>query len=130
MFCAMSLLIADLTIFSAIGWIAARNMLWVILLGFLCLRAFDKSVHMTPIFNTHTALALLLLLMSLLAAEGAIAICALIGAYAFTLDTRPMKVRLLHLLPFALLTVLWRVLSQSMGYGVSGIDLYIDPGQS
>ena len=116
----------DVTIFSGLSWIAARNILLVITLGFLTVLAYHKGVN----DKRWYAIALLLLLVSLLSAEASIAICAYLGAYSLSFDGRTLRTRIIYITPFIILTVGWRVLYEMAGYGVSGIDLYIDPSQS
>jgi hypothetical protein len=122
---ALLLVVLDPSIFQVVSWIAARNMLLVIAFGFFTLYAYHRSLESPAWYGA----ALVGLLLSLLSAEGALAICAWLGAYLFTLDSRPWGRRILHLLPFALLAILWRLYYQQQGYGAYGVDFYLDPGR-
>ena len=109
-----------------LAWIAARNMIMVLAIGFFTVYAYHRSMESKQWY----AIALVGLLCTILSAEGGIGICAYLGAYLFTLDQRPWSQRIVHILPFALLVVVWRVIYQLNGYGAAGMDLYVDPGQS
>jgi hypothetical protein len=63
-----------------------------------------------------------------LSAEAVIGICAYLGAYLFTLDKRSWPQRILHIMPFAVLILLWHHYYQQQGYGAFGVDFYLDPG--
>ena len=123
---SLLLLTLDLTIFSGLAWIAARNILLVTVFGFFTVYAYHRGVSSKLWYG----LALLALLASLLSAEAAIGICAYLGAYTLAFDSRKLKQKLLYILPFIGVTLLWRLVYQQAGFGVSGIDLYVDPGQS
>ena len=122
---ALLLVILHASAYQVVTWIASRSMLMVIAIGFFTLYAYHRSVDDKKWY----AIALLGLLASLLSAEAGIGICAYLGAYLFTLDNRAWHRRILHLLPFAVLTLVWHFLYQRAGFGAFGVDFYIDPGQ-
>lgn len=122
---ALLLVILDHSIFQVVTWIASRSMLLVIAIGFFSVYAYHKSMESWRWY----VVSFIALLLALLSAEGAVAICAYLGAYMFTLDRRCWSKRILHLLPFALLVILWRLYYQSQGYGAYGVDFYLDPGR-
>ena len=122
---ALLLVILDHSIFQVVTWIAARSMLLVIAIGFFSVYAYHRSIESWRWY----AASFIALLLALLSAEGAVAICAYLGAYMFTLDRRAWAKRILHLLPFAVLAILWRIYYQSQGYGAYGVDFYLDPGR-
>jgi hypothetical protein len=72
-------------------------------------------------------LAPALLLLGLLAGEGAIAIGGYLLAYALFLDHAPLRSRVLSLLPYAAVVLPWRIVWRAMGYGVANSGLYFDP---
>ena len=74
-----------------------------------------------------TLLAPGLLLLGLLAGEGAIAICGYLLAYALFLDHESPRSRVLSLLPYAAVVVPWRIVWRALGYGVAHSGLYFDP---
>lgn len=122
---ALLLIILDLSVFQVVTWIASRSMLMVIVFGFFCVRAYHESIT----DKRWYPVAVFALVLALLSAEGAIGICAYLGAYLFTLDQRPWLKRIVHILPFALITVLWHGLYQKAGFGAYGVDFYLDPGR-
>jgi hypothetical protein len=72
-------------------------------------------------------IAPVLLLLALLAGEGAAAILGYLFAYAMCLDRGSMRERALSLAPYALVLVPWRLWWTSSGYGVAFSGLYVDP---
>ena len=109
------------------SWVAARNAtvatafsIWVLVFYH---RYRDQG------FKAGVWLAPLMLALSLLCGEGAVAICAYLFAYALFLDAGPWPLRLLRLAPCSLIVIVWRVIYNSLGYGVAGSGLYVDPLQ-
>jgi len=109
----------------AASWVAGRNAvvataisIWVLVLH---MRGREGS---TP----ARAAALLLLPVALLAGEGSLSICAYLFSYALWLDKGTLRNRVMSLVPYALMAVIWRVAYRSLGYGVSHSGLYFDPG--
>ena len=121
---ALLLLILDNSIFHVLPWIAARNMLLIIVFGFSAIYAYHLAVK-NP--RWHIA-GVILLALSLLSGEGGVGICMYLGAYFFTLDTRTWPQRIIAIMPYVAVTIIWRIYYQAMGYGAFGADLYIDPG--
>lgn len=122
---ALLLVMLDVSVFQVVTWIASRSMLMVIAIGFFAVYAYHRSITSRGWY----AIALLALLLSLLSAEGAIGICAYLGAYMLTLDARRWWQRIAHIAPFALITVIWHVAYQQAGFGAYGVDFYLDPGR-
>lgn len=122
---ALLIVVLDQSVFQVVTWIAARSMLMIIAIGFFCVYAYHKSLHSSRWY----LLSLLLLTVALFTAEGAIGICAYLGAYLFMLDSRRWPQRILHILPFVLVTLGWRLYYQAQGFGAYGVDFYLDPGQ-
>lgn len=122
---ALLLVMLDQSVFQVVTWIASRSMLMVIAIGFFTVYAYHRSIN----DKRWYIVALAGLLASLLSAEGAIGICAYLGAYLFTLDQRRWPRRILHILPFALLTLAWHGAYQQAGFGAYGVDFYLDPGR-
>jgi hypothetical protein len=68
---------------------------------------------------------------SLLASEAGVAGIALYLAYACVFDEKPTwRKRATPLLPYFLITVVWRVVYNWLCYGASGSEIYIDPIRS
>jgi hypothetical protein len=124
-FVSLLLLILDNSVYQVVTWIAARSMLMLIAFGFFAVAAYHKSMHSRPWY----IVSLVALTLALLSAEGAIAICAYLGAYLLTLDTRSWLKRIVHILPFVMIVVIWRLYYQAQGFGAFGVDFYIDPGR-
>ncbi|CAA0114122.1 Uncharacterised protein [BD1-7 clade bacterium] len=129
---ALLLVILDSSMFHVISWIASRSMLMVIAAGFFCLYAYHQSIHIDgrPRRIRWYLTSLGALTFALFSAEGGIAICAWLGAYLFTLDQRSWTTRIAHLLPFVVITLVWRGLYQHFGFGAFNLDFYIDPGHN
>ena len=73
--------------------------------------------------------ALIFLALSLLANEAGVSTFAFLLAYALTLDPHPWPKRLGSLLPAIAVIILWRIVYQSLGYGVDNLgNAYLDPG--
>jgi hypothetical protein len=68
-----------------------------------------------------------LFIMSLLAKESAIAVIAYLISYAVFIEQGSWKNRVLSLVPYVLIAVIWRIAWVLLGYGVDGMDFYIDP---
>ena len=73
--------------------------------------------------------ALVALAAGLCAGEATLGAGAYLVAWQLTLDPAPRRQRWLGIAPYALLVLLWRALYDHLGYGVSGSDLYLDPGR-
>ena len=121
---ALLLLVLDNSIFHILPWIAARNMLLIIVSGFAAIYAYHRAQNN---WRWHIA-GVSFLSLSLLAGEGGIAVCMYLAAYFFTLDQRAWSQRMLAMLPYVLITIVWRLAYQAQGFGAFGADLYIDPG--
>jgi hypothetical protein len=121
---ALFLLVLDHSMYQVVTWIASRSMLMVMAFGFFAVYAYHRSIQSRAWY----LVALLALLLAALSAEAVIGICAYLGAYMFVLDKRLWFKRVLHIVPLALLIIIWHAYYQSQGYGAYGVDFYIDPG--
>ena len=75
------------------------------------------------------ALSLLFITLGLLSAEAALGAVGYMAAHQLTRDRRtPLVRRLMALLPVVLLVLAWRLAYNTLGYGASGLSLYLDPG--
>jgi len=107
------------------SWVAARNAVIATALSVWALVLHHRGRSSGKTLPTLLAPALLLL--GLLAGEGAIAICGYLLAYALFLDQAPLRSRVLSLLPYGAVVVPWRIVWRAMGYGVAHSGLYFDP---
>ena len=107
-------------------WLANRNAIIATALSLWALVLHRKHTH----DGSRAAMvwAPLMFLMSLLAGEGAVAICGYLFAHVLFLEAGSYPRRLLRLLPYAVIAIAWRVTSKSLGYGVEGSGVYVDPG--
>ena len=108
-----------------VSWIATRNSVIATALSAWALYHYVRGRQQARRFNLWAAVGLYGL--ALLAGEGSISVCAYVFAFALFLDTGSRTQRLLSLWPFAAVTVVWRVVYRSLGYGARGSGLYFDP---
>lgn len=104
------------------GWIANRNGLITLVLGAAALLGHARWRRTGR--GRDAVLGVLAYGLGLFAGESAIATCAYLFSYQVCLDRR----RLAPLLPYALVTVAWRMIWATTGAGAHGSGLYIDPG--
>jgi len=110
---------------NAVYSIAARSQLMATFFGILALWVHDKSSRgdwkigffIGPVF----------LALSLFSAEAGIAIVGYLAAHVLFIDRGVWKDRLIQLIPYALVVVIWRLVYYSLGYGVWGSGFYLDP---
>ena len=110
-----------------VGFLANRNILICAFFGVLALIAHDRWRRGGK--HRWAFGAVLLLLISLLAKEAGISVCAYLIAYALFIDSGTWRRRAVSLLPYLVLVILWRIVWTSMGYGVEGMGGYVDPLQ-
>jgi hypothetical protein len=121
-----------------VGFLANRNTLICTFFGVLALLAHDRwrgrrggACRPGATRKRHwicTALAAsALLALSLLAKEEGIGVCAYLLAYAIFLDRSSWRGRLLSLMPYAAVVVVWRIAWTALGFGVDGVGYYVDP---
>jgi hypothetical protein len=124
---ATALLVFDISLSLNLGWLAARNSYLSCGLGMLALWLHMRSRE--DGCGWSLGLAPLVYGLALLAAEGGIASAAYLGAYALVLDKRGWWRGLLALLPYIVITLVWRYYYSALGFGASGLGLYVDPGR-
>lgn len=108
-----------------VGFLANRNAVLATLFGVLAIMAHDRWRRES--WRTGAALGPLCLAASLLSAEAGIATCAYLAAHALCLDRGAWGTRFITLAPYLGLVIVWRIVWTHLGYGVSGMNLYIDP---
>lgn len=123
-----ALLTFDFSLWQSFLWLAARNVYLAVALGTLCLYTYIRWRESGR--QLWGGLSLLLFLLSLFTAEGAIAVLGYLGAYALIVDRRGWFWGGIALIPFVAIMVTWRVFYNKYGFGSENIGLYVDPGRS
>ena len=110
------------------GWLANRNALLCLVFGTATLmchirwRATGRTRWM--------ALALLLFSVGLGCGEATLGALGYVVAWQLTMEPKQARIRSTTvLLPYLGLVFLWRLLYDTLGYGIAGSRLYVDPGQ-
>jgi hypothetical protein len=111
-----------------VGFLANRNALIAAFFGVLAIIAHHRwrSRNAGP-WRAGAVVTPLLLAASLLSAEAGIGTIAYLFAHALFLDRGSWRQRLVVLLPYGVVVVIWRIVWSGLGYGVWGMDLYVDP---
>lgn len=109
----------------AVGYMAGRNVLLYIFFGLLALVTHDSWRRQS--WRPGAWIGPVLFILSLLSHEAGITTCAYLFAYALFIDRGPWLKRLLTLLPYGGIVIVWRIAHHLLGYGVSGIGLLVDP---
>lgn len=118
----------DASHFITATWVANRNLLVAAVIGVVCLLAHIKSSRDES--TAWYALSLMLFLLCLLSAEAGVSIGAFILSYTFIIDRSSWKKRLFVLAGYGVIFLLWYYQYKTMGYGASGNNFYLDPGQN
>lgn len=108
-----------------VGFLSNRNAVLAAVFGILVLIVHDQWRRNGR--RSGIALGPLLLAASLLSAEGGIATCAYLAAYAMFIDRDRFVRRFTALIPYVAVVVIWRCLWTYLGYGVAGVGAYVDP---
>ena len=113
-----------------VGWIANRNALIALVLALPVLLAHDRWRRAG--WQPGRWLGPLAFAVALGAGESAIAILAYLGAHALWLEPGSWRgtwrARLVAVLPYAIIVVVWRIAYAKLGYGTVGSGIYLDPG--
>ncbi|NRB37758.1 MAG: hypothetical protein HRU20_04730 [Pseudomonadales bacterium] len=110
-----------------VSWISNRNAILATTFGLLALWLHDKwrrdhwshGQWLGPIF----------LLLALFSAEFAIGMGDYLLAYTIFIDDSSWKSRMMAMLPYGIITVLWRITYNTLGYGSFASSIYFDPGR-
>jgi hypothetical protein len=114
--------------YQAVAWIASRNS--VIAACFVALTVWLYGEGCARGRGPGWILAALLAMATgLLSGESAVAAAGFLFSYALFLDDRRWSVRLLSVLPFAIIIVLWKAAYQALGFGAALSGFYVDPGR-
>ncbi len=105
--------------------LAARNLILTTIFGLLAITFHDRWRR--DGWRLGMILAPICLVLSLLSAETGVATCAYLLAYVIFCDDRPLRGRIVSLLPYAVVAAAWLVLYQISGYGAMGSGFYLSP---
>ncbi len=108
------------------AWIANRHVLVSTVLGVAVLLAHVR--WRTGGGLPWAAASVVLLAVALLSGEAALGAAAYLVAWQLCLDRGGWGRRLLGILPATIVVLVWRLLYNHFGFGITGSDLYIDPG--
>lgn len=109
----------------AVGWLANRNMLMAAACVILILLVHDSWRRSG--WMSGAALGPVLLAFGFFCAEAVIAVGAYLLAYALFIDKGRWPHRLLTLLPYGFVVVVWNIFYRTSGYGSAGSGWYTDP---
>ena len=107
------------------AWLANRNSLISTTLSFVVLYLHVRWRREK--WRPGAVVAPFMLAVALLAGEFALGICGFIFAHVLFMESGTYRQKLLRLLPYGAVVVIWRIIYNVMGYGVWGSDLYVDP---
>jgi hypothetical protein len=119
------LLVVDSAFAGPAGWISNRHALIAMVFCVLCVWLYHQGA--TKRKWPYIAGAVGAYGLALLASEMGLVTFAYLFAYLLVLDRDTWLLRARRILPFVLLTVVWRLVYIGLGYGASGTLLYIDP---
>ncbi len=122
---AILLLILDDVFAGPVGWISNRHALIAMVFGVLCLILYNRGVEQKNWGLLGGSYALLTV--ALFTSEMGLVTFAYLFAHVVVLDQDKLITRILRFAPFVLIIVIWRVIYSSLGYGVHGSSLYVDP---
>lgn len=108
-----------------VGFLANRNAMMATFFGALALLAHDRWRRGEG--WVHAAAGPLLLSLSLLSGEIGVATIAYLLAYAVFIDRARAGRRWGAMVPYAAVIIAWRVAWRAMGFGIEGVDPYVDP---
>jgi hypothetical protein len=110
-----------------VGWLAQRNAVLAMVPAVLALYFHHQAREQGGAWRR--ALAAVCLGLGLLGGEAALAICGYLAAYALVLDRGTWRARVLSLLPYAAVVIVWRAAYLYLGYGALHSGDYVDPGR-
>jgi hypothetical protein len=107
------------------GWVANRNGLMAAAFGAWALVAHERWRRGG--WRAGAIVGPLLFVLGLLSAEAGLATAGYLVAHAIFLERGSWRRRALGLAPYAVLTVVYRIIHHRLGYGTHGSGLYVDP---
>lgn len=109
-----------------IAFLANRHILIAAVFGIGAIGAYDRWRKQGQ--NGWAFVSGILFACSLLASESGIAVFGYLMSYSLWIERGNYYTRIKPLIPFILMTILWRIVYSSLGYGISGVEVYVDPG--
>jgi hypothetical protein len=119
------LLVVDDVLAGPVGWISNRHAVIAMVFGVLCVWLYHQGVSQKK--WPYIAGAYGVYVLALLASEMGLVTFAYLFAYLLILDRDKWLGRVKRIVPFVLITVVWRLAYTGLGYGATGTLLYIDP---
>jgi hypothetical protein len=119
------LFVMDDVLSGPVGWISNRHALVAMVFCVLCVWLYHRGVSKRK--WPYIAGACGVYALALLASEMGLVTFAYLFAYMLVLDRDNWTGRVKRIVPFVLITVVWRLAYTGLGYGASGTLLYIDP---
>jgi len=108
-----------------VGWLANRNALMTTLLGVLVLITHDAGRRGR--MRSGVLLATLSLIIGLGCGEAVVSVGGYLLAYVLFIDKGPFRNRLLSLVPYAAVVLVYLIFYRIQNYGTGGSGLYQDP---
>jgi hypothetical protein len=109
----------------SVSWLSNRNAILSALFAVLVLLAHDSWRQHGRL--SRAFVAALMLVLGLFSGEGTVAVAGYLFAYACFIDRSPWRSRIVSLVPYAVIIVIWRILYSMLGYGVTASSFYTDP---
>jgi hypothetical protein len=111
-----------------ISWLANRNSALATFFGFCTILSHDYRYKNN--WKPGFILSPILLGFSLLSAELGVSTCAFLFSYIVFIEKSNIKEKIISLLPYALIVILWWMLYNVFDYGAVGSGFHIDPGST
>jgi uncharacterized membrane protein YeaQ/YmgE (transglycosylase-associated protein family) len=122
---AALLFLLDGNTYFPVAFVGNRGFMLALFFGLLSL--YEHHRWRSARSRAGLVLSALFLALSLFSEEGGAATFAFILAYALVLEPGSFRSRALTVLPSILVIVLWRIIYEVLGFGLRGVELYIDP---
>jgi len=119
------LFVMDDALSGPVGWISNRHALVAMVFCVLCVWLYHQGVSKQK--WAYIAGACGVYVLALLSSEMGLVTFAYLFVYMLVLDRDNWTGKVKRIVPFVLITVVWRLAYTGLGYGASGTLLYIDP---
>jgi hypothetical protein len=119
------LLVLDDVLSGPVGWISNRHAVVAMVFSVLCVWLYHQGLSRQR--WPYVAGACGAYALALLASEMGLVTFAYLVAYLLVLDRDKWLGRVKRIVPFVLITAVWRLAYTGLGYGARGTLLYIDP---